>query len=89
MMMPIRFLAGVSSAGIIDFANLDSQKENGYACRPLLPFAVREQLAENYHKAEIGEEQADEGPLAKHVRHAIEEHREDYRNILKRSIDSS
>lgn len=52
-------------------------------CRPLLPFAVREQLAANIQKAERGEEDSEEGPLARHVRKAIEEHKEDYRKILK------
>lgn len=53
-------------------------------CRPLLPFAVREQLAANIQKAERGEGQTEEGPLAKHVRKAIEEHKEEYRGILKK-----
>lgn len=50
----------------------------------MLPFAVREQLAANEHKAERGEERPEEGPLARHVRKAIEEHKEEYRAILRK-----
>ena len=52
--------------------------------RPLLPFAVREQLAANFQKAEKGQGNTDEGPLAKHVRKAIEEYKEEYRAVLQK-----
>ena len=55
-----------------------------WCCRPLLPFAVREKLAANIQKAERGEESEEEGPLASHVRKSIEEHKEEYRAILKK-----
>ena len=53
-------------------------------CRPLLPFAVREKLAANIQKAERGEVGHEDSPLANHVRKAIEEHKEEYRAILKK-----
>ena len=56
-------------------------------CRPLLPFAVREQLAANLAKAERGEtDTSSGGPLAKHIKKSIEEHKTEIVPALKRWV---